>query len=119
MREGVRGRGWGRQKKMEEKEVKKTAGTTDCFRFLVSASDLLELFRTDCDIEPLASTSLGNHNVPLQAMSCFPHTTICRHLILVAAMFVWLICRRTEVVRPLSVWLCTGFCFPFFSGRPL
>lgn len=59
---------------MEEKEVKKTAGTTDCFPFFVSASDLLELFRTDCDIGPLAGSSLGNHNVPLQATSCFPQT---------------------------------------------
>lgn len=43
---------------MEEKEVKKTAGTTDCFRFVSLHSDLSEFFGTDCNIGLIAGSSL-------------------------------------------------------------
>lgn len=95
--------------------MKKTAGATDCFRFVS-----LPLICWSSSGQTVTLGRLPAHRWEITMSRCkqcpvFHSRTICRHLIVVAAKFVL---HTIEVVQPLCVLKCTGFCFPFFSRRP-
>lgn len=87
--------------------MKKTAGATDCFRFVS-----LPLICQSSSGQTATSGSLQACRCEITMSrcsrcpdACFPRTYICQHLVLAAAAaatFVWLLCHVVEAVQALG-----------------